>query len=589
MLFSMAVPIFAEEEKFFADLDRSSVTEDLSQIYSLSQFAYNKADKGVYLINVTEMGATRSGMENHALYLYFYNPSSKSFRDSSFNQVEMAVSFDDTGEPSNFKKQSLSFVSASADLVLLKYKLNKPYGDVSSDYTKRRYALSGVELQESSGYDVHEYSCAKLYEFSGFGEGIAVKTRNILAVSLEVHQVSYLSGDSGKDAPISGAYSNQVNSVYFSVPNRLMEEYGELYAVDYEYYHYRTAPILVVNATDSELRSLLNENVGKKDLPFTLYSGASGDGTIMIHNNIGPKLTNSLFAHYTYFGKSVLYDYYTSVFSAPDIEDRECVLVSADELQRYFKNYNKSNFSGTAVGSAGYNADLFDLNASQGYKRIEVTIEDDFSLPSYADSKNNNFWMNFLTCKWDYAFNVDKYDNSLNGVKYIEKLSSSSFQSGAADTLRVDESYLDDMEDFQAAEASKGNTTYLLRYACSDDYYCVTMFSKGADADGNVLMVQENVYLDFDIITLSFRSKVKDGESVPIITTIPTVSDPSDGFTDIKNEEPDHDLIDDGFEWLRTVLGIALGILLVIVISEVFSFFGKMESKPPTDGREDKW
>ncbi len=584
----MAIPIFAEGEQVFADLDKSSVTEDLSSIYSLSQFPYKSSDTGLYLINVTEMGATRSGMEEHALYLYFYNPSGKSFHDTSFSKAEMAVEFNAEGEPTAFQKQTLSFVSSSSDLTLLKYKLPQPHGDVSADYTKRRYAISGVELREMNGQAVHEYTCAKLYEFSGFGENITVKTSNILAVGLKVHQVSYLSGDSGKDAPLTGTYSNQVNSVYFSVPNVILEEYGELYAVDYEYYHARTAPILIANTTDYPLRSVLNEKVGKNDLGFTLYSGAAGEGSVMVHHNIGPKLSNSLFSYYTYFDKSILYDYYTSLFHAPDIEDRESVLVASDDLQSYFKSYNKSNHTWTTIGSAGYNADLFDLEASYGYKHIRVSIEDDFSLPSYADSKNNSFWKHFVKWEWDYIFNIDKYDNSLDGVKYIEKLTASDLRGSTADTLRVDAGYLDDIREFQAAEALKGNTTYLLRYAYSDDYYCVELTTSGTGVDGNVLMVQENVYLDFDIITLSFRSEAQDGVSVPIVTTLPVVSDPTDGFTDIKNETPDHDILGN-MDWFRTLLGAVLGFVLMIAMIEIASVVLKKGNEPPTDGGNDQW
>lgn len=593
-LASIALPIFAEEEEAVAvDLDKTSVTEDLSKIFSLSQFAYNSIDNGVYLINVTEVGATKDGMVDHALYLYFYNPSAKSFTDSQFNQVSVGNKFDTNGEPTEYVKMPMSFISSSPDLVLLKYKLDAPPGAIWKDKTKRRYAISGVEFQDSESYDVHEYSCARMYEFEGFDGSITVKTTDLMTVQLECHQVSYLSGDSGKDEPQTGAYSNQINSVYFSVPDSLMKKYGELYAVEYEYYHYRTNPIIVANTTDYQLRSVLGEMVGKKDFNFKLY----GDYTCITNPNLGGATVHT---YDYYIGKksegsdnilnpiiynyNTYFEYYTSLFHAKDITDRESILVSADELQRYFKAYNKSSYTGSTVGSYGYNADLFDLASSYGYKKVEVSIEDDFSLPSYADSKNNSFIKNFISGKWDYAFNIDKYDNSIDDVKYIEKINPIDFEDANSDTFRVDESYLADMEKFQSAEALKGNTTYLLRYAYADDYYCTEMTTSGTGVDGKVLAVQENVYLDFDILTLSFRSEPKDGKSVPIITKIPVVSDPTDGFTDVKNETPDHDIIN-APDWSRVkvVLGVMLGILAVVALFDVvIPIFSKGR-------RNDKW
>ena len=63
---------------------------------------------------------------------------------------------------------------------------------------------------------------------------------------------------------------------------------------------------------------------------------------------------------------------------------------------------------------------------------------------------------NFISGKWDYAFNIDKYDNSIDDVKYIEKINPIDFEDANSDTFRVDESYLADMEKFQSAEALKG-------------------------------------------------------------------------------------------------------------------------------------
>ena len=88
-------------------------------------------------------------------------------------------------------------------------------------------------------------------------------------------------------------------------------------------------------------------------------------------------------------------------------------------------------------------------------------------------------------------------------------------------------------------------------------------------------MFQCDVYLDFDIIQFTFSNEEN-------ITVIPVVSTPTDGFTDVENTTPDHNVgpIYDIFSFISEVaggIGDGLNLLWDIIngISSVFGFILK--------------
>ena len=68
-------------------------------------------------------------------------------------------------------------------------------------------------------------------------------------------------------------------------------------------------------------------------------------------------------------------------------------------------------------------------------------------------------------------------------------------------------------------------------------------------------MAMQNVFLDFDIISLTYE---RDGE----YTVIPAVSDPIDIFADVT---PPPDFKEDGLAWWQIAL-IVLGVILVVYL-----------------------
>ena len=582
-LASLAVPISAAETINGVDITKSSVTEDLGLIYDLNDFKADSSNKDISLITVQEYGY---GTLDHTLYMYFYNPSGKTLSNSDFNKVELASSWNSSGEPNGYKKQPIEIVSVSSDRLLIKCKLGKTSG---SFYRKlnnaRHYTISGIELNTvgSDFEQLKDYTVGYTFSFSGSGNTLACNRTDQLTIKLDVHQTSYLTGDSAKkkDDLDNGWYSNQINSVYFSIPKAIEQEYGDLYSINYEYYKYRTSPILVVDdeSTYSKLSYLSGKNLLDGDFGYSIYDRIFDDTSQSKFVGgfwFGDKVSSSMYVYDKYPQIGTYQDYHTLVLKVDDVTDRENILISSDKLQDAFEKYlplgednNYINHSGVTIGSNKYFGDLFDLDYyTENCYSADVKVGEEFDMPSFADLLEEqgvkNGWQRFWKFGLDISLNIENYDETIQNAKYIEQVKYTDIPSTpevASSKYLVSVNDITAFRDYCSDAARNDENVYLLRYAKSDDYYCLNMTSS---LDGNIMLVQENVYLDFDIISLSFE---KDGK----ITVIPVVSDLTDGFTGIENVTPlpPDEAISEYFQnlknWWQDSAPKLVGLLILIV------------------------
>ena len=82
----------------------------------------------------------------------------------------------------------------------------------------------------------------------------------------------------------------------------------------------------------------------------------------------------------------------------------------------------------------------------------------------------------------------------------------------------------------------------------------------------NGYVAQETIFLDFDIIHLTFE---KDG----VLTVIPAVSDPVDVIGDLENL--DDDLPGKETEWWQILIAVLLGIVLLVILMPILPYIVK--------------
>ena len=560
LICSFSIPSYAAESK---GIDQSSVEEDLKSKYTNLEehFPVKKSDNKIYLISLLEYGYSSSVGErsyNYGLYLYVYNPSGKDI-NTDMNMVQFATRWKDDGKgnvsATDFKKYALNFLDVNATKTLLKFKVHSPDSSMIYKFgNSRRYDISGIEMHEKE-YTYEDYEAGYSYTFTGYGKGMSPQSQesstlscelgSFLTLKVEAHQVSYLTGDSALDSNAFKNYSNQINSVYFSIPSDIEDKYGDLYSIKYEYYHYYTSPIIVTN--NKESYNILKSDIGKIadntwDYRLSLYT-ADLSGYYTVHFNYGKPLPS--------MGASDDYkiSLLTSVFPYSGNWKKGDIVVSADDLQAYFRQYNSSYHTGKVFD---YSADLFDLEKSKGYVVEETNVNDEFTMDSYADSHG---WFEAF---FNGIFDLNKYDETVN-ANFIQLVDSDVMNSDASKNYLVSSSELSGLQAFYSFSSSLGDNVYLLRYGAENNYCSMDLVD--STLDGDFLMAQGNVYLNFDFIYFTFG----DAENH---TVIAAVSDPTDGFFDVTDTTPDD------FDWalLLKYLKIILAIFLLVLIACVVIF-----------------
>ena len=568
---ALALSVSASSTDSATVFDETSVEEDLSTIYYNLDLVFpsNPLLEDLYLINVTEYGYDESkGVgKDYALYLYLYNPSGK-FVTSGLNMVQFATSWkvDSRGNlvGSNYQKYSLTLLDKNDDNTLIKFRVDGANEKIFLKYKdgSRRYDISGIELAHSN-YDFKEYSVGYAYVFSGYMKGyskessekstIYCRRDSFFTLELDVHQVSYLTGDSAKGA----GYSNQINSVYFSIPADIEKKYGSLYDIKYEYYHYFLNPIIVTDNQESYQtlladRGKITDSSWDYNITYSKSNAASQYLCVYVYFSYGKKWKSTLPVSYSYKNCQYL-NPLTMVFYNPDLDkDSEgLVLAKDEELLQYMQDYDLSYHTGSVLNK--YSADLFDLEKSKGYFCNTVNVDEVFSLSSYDDAYGNS-----LQRLLDYGFfyTGEDHDVSIVDAKYIEEVTESKlFSSDFEQNLLIQDRDKADLLEFYNSSLLKGEKTYILRYAFADNYFSRDL--EGEGIDGDFLMAEGNAYLNFDIIQMTFKNS--DG----VATVIPVSSAPSDGVFNVIDTTPNKDTL---CELLGKILKVLKIILLVIGI-----------------------
>ncbi len=560
-----------------------AIYKELRELVTVENYLPNANDSNIYLLSLVETGYGENGFEkDNAIYLYFYNPSRKLITSSVMNTVQMASEWDSDGYPTEYKKYSLLVQGTASNGLFIRAKIDKSAEElVTLADSKRKYGISGFELYETGNYNAEEYIVGYTYEFSGYGDSLKCTKQDFITLRLNVNQVNYIS-PTGED----GKY-NQINSVYFTIPKELEEDFGDLYSVEYEYYYARTKPILVTDNRNlySQLVDYKFENGKIEDflvsLSHSYTSGLNGSLTYGLEDvvgkygdYIGNKTVDG--DYYFSFGFTQYY-YLNSYASAEDIGLpiflREYkpgeVIMSAFDLQEEFMNMSKIySVSKNDLVREKYLKSLFQPLNYDGrdytytsYMLFEKNRDDLFDL-TIGEDRN---W-------WETLWNLD-HPTSTETYDYIQPVLKYDVQSDSfCEDFLVNDIYKDEI--LEACKNENGDRVYLLHYAVSDQYFSKNSFVGGAEngeflgASGDkCFSVEQNVYLDFDIIQLTF------GNDPKALKTIAVVSSPSDGFADVYSPPTNNDNNKPDFmKWIKLALFFVLIALIILGVSKIVSF-----------------
>lgn len=509
---------FARESKY----EYTNVTDDLLSAENFSVYDYPTNPYGeIELINFVEYGYSANGNHDYGLYVYIYNPRQLEFSElPTANKIQLSVG------NGTYKKYPLKFLSKSSNYndfvkerLYYKFKIEGANDLLSQlDKEARIYNISGIELLEIDKQTAKEYHVGGKYTVTGYAKGYGLNSSaestlnqsitNLRTLKLDVHSAIF------RTPPIQKDHQNQLNSVYFAVPNDILKSYGNLQKIQAEWYEYKTAPIIVADNTLYESLSphmgvTVNGQTQEMDKPRLSYGFTnSQDGTTTLYDWTYNMNLNS-------FNKTkencTKLDY---IFKADG--DVLKYNVTDDTLKNYIYNYNKAHDKGyIELKNQRISADLFqdtvDSGRTKGYNNVTIDAGDKFNMLGYDST--NPWWKKYQDYGW---FNKPEgLGKDFKDIAPIYQVKDTDLNN-VINNLLVDSEYVDDFVIYYNNQKLVDKTTFIFRFAVTD-YFSTNLSS----SIGKGYIAEESVFLDFDILSLTFE---KEGKYI----NIPVVANPID-------------------------------------------------------------
>ena len=516
------------------------------------------------LFSFMETGYAFNGNQSqYCMYVYVYNPSEKIIVESG-NMITMAVKFDGNGVAEDFEKFDLIFLEKTENNRFYKFAVEDHVSAV--DYNKivqrvnkdeRRYTVSEIEMKYLGSSAPTASLVGKSFVFTGFeeNENLAVKTNLVETVELDVKSTYWRSQTSS----LGIGHQNQLTSVYFSVPNELIEKYGYLQAITALWNEQKTTPILVVDNKEfaDGLQPWLGVEIAEENenCAYSFY-----DIEAVPNLNSVSYLYRYIFNEKkpwhilsSCWGKRLFVLGYT--FYSSDVKKVGAVGVSGKDLSEYIQKCSYADW---------LFEDSVDMNRVKGQQQHTIYADKLFDLDTFGDT--NNWFTVFLNFGFSYkdAYEDLKEIAPIYEVKAEDVLLSKT-SAQISSSLYVAENDVDEIRSAYNEASANDETLFLFRFAATD-YYAEDIsdfFIDGKEIDCNGYIAQETVFLGFDVISLTFFDD-------HVSTVIPVAASPIDIVPDITNPYiPEKDN-----SWKRILMLIFLVVILILCWNPLMKILG---------------
>lgn len=507
--------------------------------------------------------------KNYALYTYLYNPQQLDFStylDS--NVVRMATAFVKNSEgeyvASGYDDFNIVCVSrTTGDYANLFYKFkildpDKKLLALAQKYESengcRRYDIAGVYLKTDKSDVTLDKNIGRSFKCSGYmatyGENannpstFMCKVDVLETLDLKVYQTSYLTGVSSL-----GAYHhNNVSSVYFAIPQRVLDKYGSLWEIYAQWYECKTAPIFVTSNSNlyNGMKDLthysLSENKNKPrfddSVPYYFYYGMdSNEGLGQVHSRTTYDWAYNLYSYEEDYPSSsthvtvsnsalnlpyVFYSPSYTVNGAFNVINKQTVAgdVTSSQIRDYIQNYKSSNYVDWHT-SRNLASELFvntvdsaraDKGIKVGLNKVRTNLGDTFDLKSW-NSEYGSWWDKLTQYGWSYPKN-EVLDEQHTNVKPFEEVINTTLNSVTLSSdLLINENDVDSFKTFCNSSYANDEVPYLFRFAVSDYYSRPLGYGDSqnkvykTEKESDTYLAQETVFFDFNIITMTFKGK----------------------------------------------------------------------------------
>lgn len=409
--------------------DKTNVLNDLqsSSGFNIYNYPYS-LNESERIINFVEFAYSPYVRDNFALYIYLYNPKNIKWSiETESNSVEMAVEYaleNNEVKPTVYDNFNLVFCNKSerAGYEGLFYKfrvLDHESADGLTiqdrvDNLERRYDISSVTLTKEDG-SIEKLLIGGCYCFTGYAKGYgyninsASTLKNVAFNSFETFEVkaNMTKYETAIDAGSDYHYYD-IDSLYFSVPDKYFTNYGSLQKIKLEWYEYKTTPIFIIN--EQEMYDSMDDYVGVNIVGQNYggtYKAFAAQNKYKIFFDRESEIINGE-TYYTYGlcynmihsalnlgwkgdGTSI-YDMYKGVVkeAIPELQWLFNYDASISNLKSYSKKYSVANSGYVPIKNAQISADLFldkvDYGRTKGYNVVEFDAGYNFDLKSEEDA-----------------------------------------------------------------------------------------------------------------------------------------------------------------------------------------------------------
>lgn len=278
--------------------EKQNVRDDLEAVYGkgLDTEAFTDV-KDLDIIHTMEYGYKSGDLSDYGFYIYVYDPLCRT--------IDSAVLFAAIGEGT-----SLSYYPMICEILSRYdgfYKCKVITDGLFTTASKRTYNIASIQVNFYN-HGLKQFKHGRTYRYTGNmkGYGSPIDTLSCTYSSLEVIDLEtkftyYRTAGSEKGL----GWQNQINTVYFSVPNSYLEKYGHISKIHHKYTEYETGPMIVTDSTDVYYYF---ENLYKEDKKATFDEGHYGlFDKISVGTALSPKYESGFYFNYDYDGDTYKY------------------------------------------------------------------------------------------------------------------------------------------------------------------------------------------------------------------------------------------------------------------------------------------
>ncbi|MBQ8583287.1 MAG: hypothetical protein IJ488_01580 [Clostridia bacterium] len=632
---SAAILVRAEED--VESYDDTKIEDDLEGI-DLSIYPANPLGKcDIVAFMEYCYSENEKYSEVYGLYVYVYNPTQESIVEGDeYNKVNIRTAYEN--KSSDYEKINLEYLDKTDDKLFYKFKISESDRLLSmarsyaAENSKRRYEI--IELEVHHGSTVKTTDISKAYEWTGYAVGcssdespISTLTCNnvgVRSVYLELMQTNY------RFATQSDGYTkDELNSVFFTIPEEYFQEFGNLNNISAEWYEYKTKPMFVTSDSGAyrALWDMRNVRINERGWPVDANGSTlntiplsgwrvfweeecydsvdfSGTGTAVVNyywflKAFNPKCKDDIpptGANFTLADNWSYVDKINWLFYVEDVTSSDAYVVPEKDVREYMKRYT-NDFPDEWKVEQKYANSLFEMivdedrmsclwqnrlkDGNGGYLRDEEgniktvnrascgLVKMDFTAGDAFDSDVGNSFVDADSAQsaWNkFWFGIKYKDYNYSPIQIIKEADLIMSPEDFCELYYVNKEDAKTIMDNAKKAYANEERPVLLRFAVTDYYASAARFDFAEPDEFDLSDVDGYVAQQTVFLNFDVISLGFQNENGHKDVVIGVVANPIDI---IKGLTPPDSLVPEEQEWWQKLM-LVLGIILIIVLLLAF-------------------